>query len=69
MEGPTREEHGQVLELDMRYPDLTPGLADLSVVVLAHRFRTDRLLTFDERGFRALRPLAGGRFTLLPKDA
>jgi hypothetical protein len=53
----------------MRYPDLTPGLADLSVVVLAHRFRTDRLLTFDERGFRALRPLAGGRFTLLPKDA
>jgi hypothetical protein len=27
------------------------------------------LLTFDERHFRALRPLNGGRFTLLPNDA
>ena len=52
----------------MRYSDLNLGLADLSVVVLAHRFRTDRLLTFDERDFRAMRPLAGGHFALLPKD-
>jgi uncharacterized protein len=44
------------------------GLADLSVVVLAHRFRTRRLLTFDERDFRAVKPLAGGSFVLLPRD-
>jgi hypothetical protein len=44
------------------------GLADLSVVVLARHFRTRRLLTFDERHFRALRPVAGRAFTLLPAD-
>jgi predicted nucleic acid-binding protein len=44
-------------------------LADLSIVVLAHRFRTTRIATFDERHFRALRPLDGGSFTLLPADA
>jgi hypothetical protein len=45
------------------------GLADLSVVILAHRFRTRRLLTFDERDFRAVTPLSGGSFTLLPHDS
>jgi predicted nucleic acid-binding protein len=69
VEGLTREEHGLALELDLRYSDLNPGLADLSVVVLAHRFRTERLLTFDERDFRAMRPLTGDHFQLLPRDA
>jgi len=44
------------------------GLADLSVVVLAERWSTRRLLTFDDRHFRTLRPLGGGLFTLLPVD-
>jgi hypothetical protein len=36
---------------------------------LAGRYRTRRLLTFDERHFRALRPLGGrGQFKLLPID-
>jgi uncharacterized protein len=48
--------------------DLDLGLADISVVILAHRFRTRRLLTFDERDFRAISPLAGGSFMLLPRD-
>lgn len=52
-----------------RYRDLELGVADASIVVLAARFRTRRLLTFDERAFRAVRPLDGGRFTLLPADA
>lgn len=56
-------------ELARRYRDLELGLADASVVVLAARFRTRRLLTFDERAFRAVAPLQGGRFTLLPGDA
>jgi hypothetical protein len=36
--------------------------------VLARRVRTHRLLTFDERAFRAVTPLQGGTFMLLPAD-
>lgn len=62
------DDHGVVIGLERTYDDLDAGLADLSVVVLAGRYRTQRLLTFDERHFRALRPLSGGQFTLLPVD-
>lgn len=68
VEGLTADEHGTVARLDEQYADLDLGLADLSVVILAHRFRTRRLLTFDERDFRAVTPMAGGSFTLLPRD-
>jgi len=44
------------------------GLADLSVIVLAARYRTRRILTFDERDFRRVRPLDGDSFVLLPAD-
>jgi predicted nucleic acid-binding protein len=56
------------LELDRRYADLNLGLADLSVAVLASRLGTRRILTFDQRHFRAIRPIQGGAFTLLPAD-
>jgi predicted nucleic acid-binding protein len=69
VEGLTADEHGTVARLDEQYADLDLGLADLSVVILAHRFRTTRLLTFDERDFRAVTPLSGGSFMLLPRDA
>ncbi|MGH8934962.1 MAG: PIN domain-containing protein [Acidimicrobiia bacterium] len=62
-------EHATVADLHQRYRDLDPGLADLSIVVLAFRFGTRRILTFDERDFRALRPIQGGAFSLLPADA
>ena len=62
------DEHSVVIDLERRYADLDVGLADLSVVVLAERWSTRRLLTFDDRHFRALRPLEGGQFTLLPLD-
>jgi predicted nucleic acid-binding protein len=52
-----------------RYRDLRIGLADASIVVLADRYGTHRVLTLDERDFRAVRPLQGGHFTLLPADA
>ncbi|MHB8320203.1 MAG: PIN domain-containing protein [Acidimicrobiales bacterium] len=55
-----------VADLERRYEDLDVGLSDLSVVVAARRYGTRRLLTFDDRRFRALRPLDGGHFTLLP---
>ena len=52
-----------------RYRDLRIGLADASLVVLAHRYGSTRIVTFDERAFRTIAPLGGGSFTLLPADA
>lgn len=52
-----------------RYADMRLGLADASVVVIAARVGTDRILTLDERHFRAVRPLVGDAFTILPADA
>lgn len=51
-----------------RYRDLEIGLADASLVVLAARHRTRRILSFDERAFRTVAPLTGGHFTVLPAD-
>ena len=51
-----------------RFRDLSIGLTDASIVVLAGRFGTERVLTLDERHFRALRTPSGGTFTLLPAD-
>jgi predicted nucleic acid-binding protein len=58
-----------VAELDARYADLGLGLADCLILVLAERFGTWRLLSFDERRFRAVVPLQGGSFQLLPADS
>jgi hypothetical protein len=55
-------------ELVGRYGELRIGLADASVVVIAAAAKTTRLLTLDERHFRAVRPLWGDAFTLLPAD-
>jgi uncharacterized protein len=63
-----REDYARVAALDGRYADLGLGLADCSIVVLAERLRTRRLLSFDERHFRAVAPLQGGSFELLPAD-
>jgi len=52
----------------LRYRDLHLGLADASLVVIAERYATRRLLTFDERAFRTVVPLQGGVFALLPAD-
>jgi len=56
-------------EVVARYRDLRLGLADASLVVLAARYQTNRILTLDERAFRTVTPLQGGSFTLLPADA
>lgn len=63
-----RDEYAAIGDLDARYTDLDLGLADCSLVVLARRFDTTRILSFDERHFRALSPLQGGAFTILPAD-
>jgi predicted nucleic acid-binding protein len=64
-----RLDYARIVGLERQYADLRPGLADLSVVVTAARLRCTRILTFDERHFRAIRPLYGDAFTLLPTDA
>ena len=64
----TREELGIARALAEQYRDLRLGLADASLVVLADRYSTTRIVTFDERAFRAVAPLAGGAFTVLPAD-
>ncbi len=51
-----------------RYDDLGVGLADASLVVLADRYDTGRVLTFDERHFRALRWRSRRHFRLAPAD-
>jgi hypothetical protein len=51
-----------------KYCDLDLGFADASVVALAERLGTDRILTVDRRDFRVLRSARGRPFRLLPAD-
>jgi predicted nucleic acid-binding protein len=56
-------------EVVTQYRDLKIGLADASIVVLAAKYKTTRVLTFDQRHFRAMKTLTGAPFTILPADA
>ena len=49
-----------------RYADQKLGIADASIVLLAARYRTRTVVTLDRRHFDVVRPLNGGRFTVLP---
>jgi len=58
------------IEVARSYSGLGVGLADAGLVALAERLGTIRVATFDERHFRAVRPLTGEpAFELLPLDA
>jgi predicted nucleic acid-binding protein len=51
------------------YADLAIGLTDASLVALCARYAVIDIATFDERHFRAIRPLGGGAaFRLIPID-
>jgi len=50
------------------YEDLSIGLTDASTVILAKRYKTNEILTLDQRHFRAMRGLDGRHFRLLPFD-
>lgn len=65
----TVDDVNDCLTVETRYGDLGLGLVDASIVVLARRYQTRDLLTLDERHFRAVTPLQGGAFRLLPADA
>ena len=66
--GLEREDYTTIIDIEARYADLDLGLADCALIVLADRHRTTRILTFDERHFRAITPLRGGAFTIVPAD-
>jgi uncharacterized protein len=57
---------GRAAQVIDRYRDLEIGLADASLVVLAAKFRTQRILTLDHRHFSVLRTARGKAFSLLP---
>jgi len=50
------------------YGDLDLGLSDASVVAVAERVGTNRILTVDQRDFRVIRSARGKPFHLLPAD-
>ena len=58
----------QAADVIARHRDLRMGLADASLVVLAARHDTRRIMSFDHRAFRAVAPLQGGAFLILPAD-
>ena len=60
------EDLARTADVVTKYRDLGIGVADASLVVLAERYATRTILTLDHRHFGVLRPLQGGRFTLLP---
>jgi predicted nucleic acid-binding protein len=62
-------EYRIALALDQHYTALDLGLADISTIILADRFQTRRLYTFDQRHFRAVTTLGGEPFLLLPADS
>lgn len=64
----TKDDVGRARSVAQQYRDLEVGLADASVALLAERYRTTRVLTLDHRHFRAMKPLWGDAFTVLPGD-
>jgi predicted nucleic acid-binding protein len=53
-----------------QFSDLGLGISDAHTMILAapERYGTTRVLTFDQRHFRAVKPPQGGVFTVLPAD-
>lgn len=53
-----------------RYEAMHLDLADAVGVILADRYKTDRILTLDQRDYRAMKPITAGfhSFRILPAD-
>ncbi len=61
-----REDLTAAIDVIEKYADQNVGLTDASIVILAKRFGTKTVATLDRRHFEVLRPLDGGRFTIVP---
>jgi len=68
LENLTNEDVARCHELITTYRNLDLGLADAAVIATAERLNIDRILTVDERDFRAVRSKKGRPFVLLPAD-
>ncbi len=68
LEPTTSTDVSRCRELIATYRDLDLGLVDSAVIATAERLDVRRVLTVDERDFRAVRPI-GSPLTLLPADA
>lgn len=66
---PSAEDIVRCRELIVQYRDLNVGIADASVVATAERLGIQRLLTVDQRHFRAITPRHWSHFVILPADA
>ena len=66
----TGQDAERVAGLAEQHEALKLGIADAHTMILAaaERYRTKRILTFDHKHFRAVKPLDGGVFTILPAD-
>ena len=66
----TWQDADQVEKLAAQHAGLKLGIADAHSIILAapDRYGTTRIVTFDHKHFRAVKPLQGGVFTVLPAD-
>jgi predicted nucleic acid-binding protein len=64
----TGQDSARCRALLSKYRELDLGLADASVVAVAERLGVRRILTVDERDFRAVRSKDGEGFVLVPRD-
>ena len=65
----TRRDIAALEMLERDYAELELNLAEMAMIIVAARLECTTLVTFDERPFRAIRPLFGPSFTVLPSDA
>ncbi len=66
----TAGDAARVAQLARQYADSKLGIADAHTMSLTQpdRYNTQRILTFDHRHFRAVKPPQGGVFAILPAD-
>jgi predicted nucleic acid-binding protein len=69
VESPVAQDIDRSAALLRQYRDLDLGFADAVVIATAERLGIRRILTVDERDFRAVRTAGGKPFTLLPADS
>ncbi|PYQ59219.1 MAG: VapC toxin family PIN domain ribonuclease [Acidobacteria bacterium] len=69
LEPVTRSDLERCRELIAQYRGLDLGLADAAVIATAERLNVFRILTVDERDFRAVVSRDGKPFRLLPADS
>jgi predicted nucleic acid-binding protein len=64
---PAGEEWRRIAELVEEYADFPLGGTDASVMTLAERLKTDRIITLDRRHFAAIRPRHCTAWQVLPE--